>query len=314
MSEFGAKSTTDDVLEGHDLSGRSYFITGGNSGLGQETARALASKGAHVILAGRDETALEASREEILGSVGDAQVDTIICDLASIDSVRKCGAQARERFERIDVLINNAGVMACPFGHTSDGFERQFGTNHIGHFVLTNELLPLVEKGRDARIVNLSSLAHHRSGVDFDDPNFEKREYDKQVAYGQSKTANALHAVALNTRLSAKGIEAFSVHPGGIMTNLGRHLTEADIAAMMKRLNEMGDGGFEFKTIPQGAATSAWAATAPDLAGQGGAYLENCQIAEVSEETQASGVRPYAIDPQLAERLWDESERMVAAA
>ena len=313
MSAFDKESTADEVLEGCDLSGRTFFITGGNSGLGLESGRALAAKGAHIVLAGRDPAKLDEAAEAIRADTPNAQVETIVCDLASLASMRDCGREARERLAKIDVLINNAGIMACPFGQTTDGFERQFGTNHIGHFVLTNELLPLIEKGENPRIINLSSLAHIRSDIDFDDPNFERREYDKQVAYGQSKTANALHAVALDARLKERGIRAASVHPGGIVTNLGRHLTDEDREALMARMAKLAEAGMAMKSIPQGAATQVWAATLLDIDAHGGAYCENCSVAEVKEESIADGVRPYAIDPEAAERLWTMSEKMIAA-
>ena len=314
MSDFGKDSTADEVLDGIDLSGRTVFVTGGNSGLGKEAARAMAQSGAHIVLAGRDADALDEAVGDILREVKGAHVDTMVCDLASLASVEACAREASERFDRIDVLMNNAGIMACPFGHTADGFERQLGTNHIGHFALTEGLLPLLEKGDAPRIVVLSSLAHIRSDIDWDDPHFERREYDKQVAYGQSKTANALHAVALDARLKDRGIRAASVHPGGIVTNLGRHLTDEDRTALMARMAKLAEAGMAMKTVPQGAATQVWAATRLNIEAHGGAYCENCRVAEVKEESIADGVRPYAIDPAAAERLWGMTEDMIAAA
>lgn len=310
MSEFGATSTTDDVLGGHDLSGKTVFITGGASGLGQETARAMAAKGAHVVLAARDQGKLDAAAEAIRSDVDGAEVETILLDLASLESVRACAAEAADRFDTIDILINNAGVMACPFGQTSDGFELQFGTNHLGHFVLTKHLLPLVEEGADKRIVNLSSRAHHRDRVHLDDLNYENRDYEKWESYGQSKTANVLFSVALQKRLADKGFDVFAVHPGGIATNLGRHLTEQDIADMLARLKES-DGDFSFKTEAQGAATTCWAATAPEISGKGGVYCEDCHIADVDDEDESGSVRSYAVDPTIAEQLWTKSEALV---
>ena len=314
MSEFGFESTADDVLEGKDLSGRTALVTGGYSGLGQETARAMAAKGAHIILSGRDATKLSAAADAIAEQTG-ATVDTLKCDLASLDSIRKAAAEANERFEKIDLLINNAGVMACDQAKTADGFEMQFGTNHVGHFLLTNLLVPLLEKGERPRIVNLSSRGHHIAPVDFDDPNFESREYDKWVSYGQSKTANVLFAVGLEKRLSDKGIHAYSLHPGGIMTNLGRHMSDQDMADLMERIRknaeERGETPEPFKTIPQGAATTCWAATAEELEGNGGLYCENCHVADQDDESTGGGVRSYAIDPDKADRLWSMSEEMV---
>ena len=314
MADFGFSSTADEVLEGHDLSGRTVLVTGGYSGLGKETARAMADKGAHVILCGRDEGKLAEAAKEIADETG-AKIDTLVCDLASLDSVRSAGEEANRRFDKIDLLINNAGVMACPQGTSADGFERQFGTNHLGHFLLTSKLMPLVEKGTKQRIVNLSSRGHHIDQVHFDDPNFENRDYDKWLSYGQSKTANVLFSVGLEKRFGDKGIHAYAVHPGGIMTNLGRHMTEEDREWMMKRIQktaeETGHQAQGFKSIPQGAATTCYAATAPELEGRGGVYLEDCHVAEQNDETASGGVRSYAIDQDRAERLWTMSEEMV---
>ncbi|MEP5742104.1 MAG: SDR family NAD(P)-dependent oxidoreductase [Marinomonas sp.] len=309
MSEFGAQSTTDEVLAAHGLTGQTVFITGGAPGLGQETARAMAAKGAHVVIAARDAGKLEAAAAAIREDTGSKLVETIMLDLASQDAVRACANEANERFDKIDLLINNAGVMACPQSETADGFEMQFGTNHLGHFSLTKHILPLVRKGTGKRIINLSSRAHHNDGVHLDDVGFENRTYEKWVSYGQSKTANVLFSVALNKRLD--DIDVFAVHPGGINTNLGRHLTPDDVKALIARIEESEGGGFTFKSIEQGAATSCWAATAPEIAGQGGVYCEDCHIAEVDDESSASGVRSYALDPEIAEGLWSLSERMV---
>ncbi len=320
MSEFGASSTTDEVLEGKDLSGKTAFITGGYSGLGRETARAMAAKGAHIIIAGRDGAKAEQAAKEITKETGNQKVDTIICDLGSLDSVRACGEQARERFDKIDLLINNAGVMACPQGETQDGFEMQFGTNHLGHFLLTQELMPLVEKGDHPRIVNLSSRGHHLDQVHFDDLGFANRPYDKWLSYGQAKTANILFTVGLEQRFGDKGIHAYAVHPGGIRTNLGRHLDEEDIAFLTKRMEDIqkqnpdkDPASTGFKDVPQGAATTCWVATAEELEGTGGVYAEDCHVAEVDDEAQDGGVRSYAVDPDKADQLWAVSEELVKA-
>ncbi len=310
MGEFGATSTADEVLEGKDLSGRTAFVTGGYSGLGKETARAMAAKGAHVILSGRDAGKLSQAATEIADETG-ATVDTLVCDLASLGSVRSAGAEANARFEKIDLLINNAGVMACPEAETADGFEMQFGTNHLGHFLLTKQLMPLVEKGEAPRIVNLSSRGHHFAPVDFDDPNFETREYEKWASYGQSKTANILFSVGLEKRFGGKGVHACAVHPGGIQTNLGRHLSEDDIAALRERIERNSGGPVKFKSIPQGAATTCWVATADELEGRGGLYAEDCHVAEVDDASRTDGVRSYAVDPDKAEKLWALSEELV---
>lgn len=310
MSGFGATSTADEVLEGHDLTGRTILVTGGYSGIGRETARAMGAKGAHVIIAGRDEAKLAETASELSDETG-TSFETLACDLASLDSVRQAGAEARDRFDKIDVLINNAGVMACPKGETADGFERQFGTNHIGHFQLTKELMPLIENGSSQRIVNLSSRAHHRDGVHFDDPNYENREYEKWESYGQSKTANVLFTVALENRLADRGIHAYAVHPGGIQTNLGRHLSEQDVADLVAAIQRNEGGDFSFKTEAQGAATTCWAATSPELEGAGGVYCEDCHVADTDDEDRRGSVRSYAIDPDKAEKLWAMSEEMV---
>jgi NAD(P)-dependent dehydrogenase (short-subunit alcohol dehydrogenase family) len=312
MSTFGKHSTTDEVLAGHDLTGLTVFITGANSGLGQETARAMAARGAHVMMAGRDQAKLDAAVAAIRESVPEASLETIICDLGNLAQLRACGAEARARLGKIDLLINNAGVMACPMSRTADGFEMQLGTNHFGHFALTAELLPLIEAGRGKRIVNLSSRGHHFAPVNLDDPHFEAREYDPWESYGHSKTANILFTVGLEARLAGRGIHAYAVHPGGIQTNLGRHMTEEMVAALMARVTSS-DAGFAWKTIPQGAATSCWAATAPELEGKGGVYCEDCHVAEVDDVSAASGVRAYALDPATADRLWALSEELTGA-
>ncbi|MEL6529977.1 MAG: SDR family NAD(P)-dependent oxidoreductase [Pseudomonadota bacterium] len=310
MSDFGATSTTDDVLADKNLSGKTVFVTGGNSGLGLETGRAMAAKGAHVVLAGRDQAKLDEAVATIKADHSNANLETIICDLSSLGSVRACGTEANERFEKIDLLINNAGVMACPKTQTSDGFEMQFGTNHVGHFLLTKHLMPLVEAGSDKRIVNLSSRGHHIAPANLDDPNFESAAYDPWLSYGQSKTANILFSVGLEERFASKGVHAYAVHPGGIQTNLGRHMSEEESAALVERVTTS-DPSFQWKTIPQGAATQCWAATAPELDGQGGVYCEDCHVAEVDNESSNGGVRSYALDKDSADRLWSISEELV---
>lgn len=307
MSGFGWASTTDDVLEGIDLHGVTVFITGANSGLGQETARAMAARGAHIIMAGRDQAKLDDSVAATHAEVPGAKLDTITVDLTSLENIRAATARARQRFETIDILINNAGVMATPFTHTADGFEMQFGTNHLGHFALTGELFPLIERGSAKRIVNLSSRGHHMGPVNFDDPNFQHRPYDPWSSYGQSKTANILFTVGLEQRYAVMDIHAYAVHPGGIQTNLGRHMTPEMMEALIARVTTS-DSGFAWKTIPQGAATSCWAATAPELDGKGGVYCEDCHVAEVDDVSSKGGVRSYALNPSYAEQLWALSE------
>lgn len=309
---FGKDSTTDDVLAGHDLTGLTVFITGANSGLGQETARAMAAKGAHVVLSGRDQAKLDEAVAAIHAAHPDANLETITVDLGALENIRAATSRARQRFDKIDLLINNAGVMATPFLHTHDGFEMQFGTNHLGHFALTAELMPLIERGTAKRIVNLSSRGHHMGPVNFDDPHFAQRPYDPWASYGQSKTANILFTVGLEQRYAVMGIHAYAVHPGGIQTNLGRHMTEEMMASLLARVTA-NDSGFAWKTIPQGAATSCWAATAPELEGKGGVYCEDCHVAPVDDESSTGGVRSYALNTSYADRLWALSEELTGA-
>ncbi|MEM7703216.1 MAG: SDR family NAD(P)-dependent oxidoreductase [Pseudomonadota bacterium] len=314
MSEFGWNSTADEVLSDVDLTGKTVFVTGANSGLGFETARAMAAKGACVVLAGRDPMKLDAAFSEIAGLVPSAKLETILCDLSSLKSVREAAEEANDRLERIDILINNAGVMACPLSRTSDGFEMQFGTNHLGHFALTKGLMPMILKGAgetgSGRIVNLSSRGHFITPINLEDPNFLSRDYDEWLSYGHAKTANVLFSVGLERRYGGKGIHAYAVHPGGIQTNLGRHMTPEEEQDLEDRV-KASDPSFEYKTIPQGAATQVWAATASDLEGHGGIYCEDCHVAEVDDESSNGGVRSYAIDPQSAEALWTLSEELI---
>ncbi|MEO0643973.1 MAG: SDR family NAD(P)-dependent oxidoreductase [Pseudomonadota bacterium] len=316
MSEFGRHSTADDVLENVDLSGKTVFITGANSGLGKESARAMAAKGAHVIMAGRDPAKLDSAFSEITALNPAAKLETILCKLGSLEALRACTADANTRFEQIDILINNAGVMACPLSRTDDGFEMQFGTNHLGHFALTAGLMPLILKSANTpgsgRIVNLSSRGHFITPVNLEDPNFENRPYDEWLSYGHAKTANVLFSVGLEKRFAGKGIHAIAVHPGGIETNLGRHLSEEQRAALTERVTTA-DPNFEWKSIAQGAATQVWAATTPELEGRGGLYCEDCHIAEIDDESRVSGVRSYALDEDAADELWSISEDMAGA-
>ncbi len=309
MSEFGFESTADDVLAGKDLTGKTVFVTGGSSGLGQETARAMAAKGAHIVLAARDQAKLDEAVAAIREDVADANLETLVCDLASLDSIKTAGAEANNRFEKIDLLINNAGVMACPKMETADGFEMQFGTNHLGHFALTKHLMPLVEAGSDKRIVNLSSRGHHIAPSNLDDPNFESADYEPWLSYGQSKTANVLFTKGLEDRFADRGVHAYAVHPGGIQTNLGRHLTEEMVENLRKRMESTGSG-MTFKTIPQGAATQVWAATADELEGQGAVYCEDCHVAPLDDASADGGVRSYALDQANADKLWALSEQL----
>ena len=311
---FGFESTTDDVVEGIDLTGKRVIVTGASGGLGEETARALASKGAAVTITARDIPKGEAVAAKIRESTGNQNVDIWKLELADLDSVRAFAEGWRAEHDKLDLLINNAGIMACPLARTDAGWESQFATNRVGHFLLTCLLAPALKAAAPARIVNLSSAGHHFSPVDFDDPFFEKREYDKWVSYGQSKSANILFAVGLEQRLSTAGVHATAVHPGGIRTELGRHLTDEDIAVMVGRAGVDDADAFQagFKSIPQGAATSVWAATSPDLEGRGGLYLEDCHVAELGGGgLRDGGYAEWALDPEGAEKLWALSEQLV---
>jgi NAD(P)-dependent dehydrogenase (short-subunit alcohol dehydrogenase family) len=301
--KLGPHTTAAEVLEGIDLAGKRALITGGSGGLGAATARALADKGAEVIVTARD---LEKARKASLALRDARRITVEQLELSAFANIRAFAQRIRNERGSIDLLILNAGVMACPHAVSEDGFELQFGTNHLGHFLLTSLLAPRLTRG--ARVIVLSSAAHHASPVIFDDLQFEQRPYDKWQAYGQSKTANALFAVGLQ----ARGIEAFSVHPGMIMTDLMRHQGEEG-AALARALRD--SGKMAFKTIDSGIATTVYAATAHELQGQGGAYLCDCGKARVSEQDKDfSVVRPYAIDPVLADTLWTRSEALIGAS
>jgi len=313
---FGATSITEDVLSGIDLRGKRILVTGVSAGLGIETARSLAAHGAQVIGAARDlakaENAMAQVRKDAIARGGSFEL--VELDLASLKNVRACADGLLAQADPLDVIIANAGVMATPFGHTVDGFETQFGTNHLGHFVLVNRIAPLLREG--GRLINLSSAAHRFSNVDLDDPNFERTPYDPFVAYGRSKTANILFAVAFDKRHRRRGVRAAAVHPGGIQTELGRHMGDDALQKLVDGINQQlaaeGKGPFQFKTIPQGAATSVWAAVVASADEIGGQYCENCHVGKmVPDDVVSEGVRSYALDPNNAEALWKKSEEMV---
>jgi NAD(P)-dependent dehydrogenase (short-subunit alcohol dehydrogenase family) len=315
---FNNESTTDDVLAGLDLSGRRFVITGAASGLGEESTRALAAHGASVLMLARDPAKNDEAAARIRAEVSDADLTLDVLDLADVASIRAFAARFLEAGQPIDVLMNNAGVMACPFGHTADGFEMQFGTNHLGHFELTRLLAPAVIAGTEPRIINLSSAAHGISDVDLDDPNFEHTDYDAWISYGRSKSANALHALALARRLADDGVLAYSVHPGGIMTNLGRHLDDDLLQQMLDRAKERAaksgeSGGMQFKSIPQGAATQVWAATSPDVVGHSGMYLADCGLGVQGGNIGRNGFEAYITDESRADALWTLSEHLLDA-
>ncbi len=301
-SGFGAKTTAREVLAGLDLTGKTAIVTGGYSGVGLETARALAEAGATVIVPARTP---EKARAALTG-IPRVEMETLeLIDPASIDAF---AGRFLESERPLDILINNAGIMAPPLRRDARGYESQFATNHLGHFQLTARLWPTLKRAGEARVVSVSSTGISFGGVDFDDPNFEQHEYDKWKAYGQSKTANALFAVGLDKRGQTHNVRAFSVHPGGIYTDLARELSAEELAF---------DG--ELKTPEQGAATSVWCATSPQLEGKGGVYCMDVDIAEVISDfspqapgQQPTGVLPWAIDPDLAERLWQLSEKLTS--
>jgi NAD(P)-dependent dehydrogenase (short-subunit alcohol dehydrogenase family) len=311
---FGAASTTDEVLEGVNLSGKRILVTGVSAGLGVETARALAAHGAQVVGAARDlDKARRATEPVVAQAANGGGLELIELDLASLASVRACADALVAAGKPFDVVIANAGVMATPKGQTADGFETQFGTNHLGHFVLVNRIAALLKPG--SRLVNLSSSGHRFSDVDLVDPNFEHTPYAEFVAYGRSKTANVLFAVEFDRRHRGEGVRATAVHPGGIQTELGRYMTDAVRDALIANINASQPAGapaFSWKTIPQGAATSVWAAVVAPADAVGAHFCEDCHVAEVLDDPAIrAGVRSYALNPDNAKALWAKSEEMV---
>ena len=317
---FGASSTTEDVLSGVSLKGKRVLVTGVSAGLGVETARALAAHGAQVVGAARNLAKAEHATGQVRADAkrGDGTFELIALDLADLNSVRACADKLNATALPFDLVIANAGVMATPFGHTKNGFETQFGTNHLGHFVLVNRIAGLMRTG--SRLVNVSSAGHRFADVDLKDPNFEHTPYDPFVAYGRSKTANILFAVAFDARHRARGVRATAIHPGGILTELTRYMPAGGIEAMVARINEQaaadGTPPFQFKTIPQGAATSVWAGVVAEADAVGGHYCEDCHVSPVVPDDRSlnlvsEGVRAYAVDPVHAEALWAKSEEMV---
>lgn len=308
-SGFGPGTTALEIVQNRDLSGKVAIVTGGYAGMGLEITKALFSAGATVVVPARDrEKALKA-----LGSMQGAELEALdLMDPASIDGFA-------DRFlasgRALHILVNNAGIMGNPLVRDARGYESQFATNHLGHFQLTIGLWPALRRAGGARVASVSSRGHKGAGVDFDDPNFQKRAYDRWIAYGQSKSANALFAVALDTVGEQHGVRAFAVHPGGVVTGLTRY-TYADEIRTFGVIDEHGrpiiDSARDMKTAEQGAATSVWCATSQQLDGLGGVYCENCDIAIAvpADSTELLGVRPWAIDPEFADRLWSLSERL----
>jgi NAD(P)-dependent dehydrogenase (short-subunit alcohol dehydrogenase family) len=313
-NSFGATSTTDEVLRGISLSGKRVLVTGVSAGLGVETARALAAHGAEVIGAARDLSKAQGATERVRAEASrGGALHLIQLDLASLDSVRRCADGLVAAGKPLDVIIANAGVMACPKGTTVDGFETQFGTNHLGHFALVNRIASLLKPG--SRLVNLSSAGHRNSDVNLEDPNFEHSPYTEFTAYGRSKTANVLFAVEFDRRYKASGVRATAVHPGVIQTELVRYMTPEVMEKLIATMNASqpkGAAPFSRKSVPQGAATSVWAACVADAEAIGGRYCEDCHVAEVvSDPGLRGGVQAYALDPQSAQALWQKSEELV---
>lgn len=313
-SGFGAKTPASEVVQGLDLSGKTVIVTGGYSGIGIEEVRALASVGATVVVPARRPDAAKEALGEVAGDIEIASMD-----LADVATVRSFAEDFLATGRALDILINNAGIMACPLARVGPGWERQFGVNHLGHMALAVALLPALQKADGARVVALSSTAHIRGDVNWDDPHYERTEYDKWAAYAQAKSANALFALGAGRRWDQYGITAFSVHPGGIFTPLQRHLTVEEMAAM-GWMNP--DGTVPpavqamFKTPEQGASTATWAATSPMLDGRGGEYCEDCDIAQLAgpDSQRWEHAREWICDEEKAERLWAMSETMLADA
>jgi len=314
-SGFGARTTAEEALGGTDLQGKVALVTGGHAGLGLETTRVLSNVGATVVVGSRD------TRKAQMAVAKMKNVEVGELDLASPDSIDRFANEFLNSNRALDLLINNAGVMATPLTRDARGYELQFATNHLGHFQLTARLWPALKRSGDARVVALSSRGHARGGVDFSDPNFNKRPYDKWAAYGQSKSANSLFAVELDKRGQKDGVRAFAVHPGGILTDLLKYMTDEELSAYgiyrengVPKIPDATKVPERFKTIEEGAATTIWCAVSPQLKGKGGVYCEDCDIAAMvpADSKLNSGVRPWAVDRAAAEELWSLSEKLTS--
>lgn len=309
QSGYGMRTEAREALGGRRLDGKVAIVTGGYSGLGLETTRALAAAGAIVVVPART---LDKAQKAL---VDIANVEQAALDLADPRSIDAFASGFLSRTKKLDILINNAAIMASPLMRDARGYEAQFATNHLGHFQLTARLWPALKAAGGARVVSLSSIGHRISPPDLEDPNFERTEYNKWVAYGRAKSANALFAVGLDKRGQRHGVRAFAVHPGGIMTDLQRYMPEEEKRAM-GWIDEHGNINERFKTPSQGAATSVWCATNAQLDGKGGVYCEDCDVAVAvpADDKGFSGVRPWAIDQALADKLWTLSERMTGVS
>ncbi|MDE0853484.1 MAG: SDR family NAD(P)-dependent oxidoreductase [Nevskia sp.] len=313
---FGARSSADDVLLGVDLSGRRVLITGVSAGLGVETARSLAAHGAQVVGTVRDTAKAGRATADIPAQANGGGLTLATLDLASLKSVRACSNTLLEDGRPFDAVIANAGVMWTPFGRTSDGFETQFGTNHLGHFVFVNRIASLIAP--HGRLVMVASTGHRRSDVDLDDPGFEHQAYDPGIAYARSKTANILFAVEFDRRHRARGVRAAAVHPGVVKTELDRHMQPGEIDRVVEQINAplaaAGQPLLQYKTVAQGAATSVWAGFVAGTEEIGGRYCQDCQVSPVIHSPvgpSSPGVMAYAVDPGRAMALWAKSEEMV---
>jgi len=316
-SGFGPRTTAEQALAGRDLRGKVAIVTGGHAGLGLETTRVLSNAGSTVVIGSRD------TKKAQLAVAAMKNVEVGRLDLASPDSIDRFAEEFLSSKRALDLLINNAGIMATPLMRDERGYELQFATNHLGHFQLATRLWEALKKSRDARVVVLSSRAHAWGEVDVNDPNFDKRPYDKWVAYGQSKSANSLFAVELDQRGQQHGIRAFAVHPGVILTDLSKYMTDEELSAYgVRRANgvitipDASKVPERFKTVEEGAATTIWAAVSPQLNGKGGVYCEDCDIAPIvpADSKLNSGVRPWAVDKAAAEALWVLSEKLTSVS
>jgi NAD(P)-dependent dehydrogenase (short-subunit alcohol dehydrogenase family) len=314
-SGFGARTTAEQALGGAYLQGKVAVVTGGHAGLGLETTRVLSNAGAAVVVGSRDPRKAQMA----VGKMKNVEVGEL--DLANPTSIDRFASEFLVSNRALDLLINNAGVMATPLTRDERGYELQFSTNHLGHFQLTARLWPALKKSGNARVVALSSRGHARGGVDLRDPNFNKRPYDKWAAYGQSKSANSLFAVELDKRGQKDGVRAFSVHPGGILTDLLKYMTDEELSAYgiyrengVAKVPDVTKVPERFKTIEEGAATTIWCAVSPQLNGKGGVYCEDCDIAAMvpTDSKLLSGVRPWAVDKAAAEDLWILSEKLTS--